>query len=137
MNKQTEAFKLAIEAAYLSGFNASGEGWNAQYPFDDKKESIKANASWIKSRDKYVSVVLVQQREPEPKITGTFWAGDAHGGPVIARPIKMTHSKQPERPWVGLTPEERREIFNRRDWAIDFNWEYELAIEAKLKEKNT
>ena len=43
----------------------------------------------------------------------------------------------PPRPWVGLTDEERSEIFNRMDWVIDFNWEYELAIEAKLKEKNT
>lgn len=42
-----------------------------------------------------------------------------------------------QRPWVGLTDEERVEIFNRMDWVIDFDWEYELAIEAKLKEKNT
>ena len=42
-----------------------------------------------------------------------------------------------KREWVGLTDEERSEIFNRMDWVIDFNWEYELAIETKLKEKNT
>ena len=42
-----------------------------------------------------------------------------------------------QKPWVGLTDEERSEIFNRMDWVIDFDWEYELAIEAKLKEKNT
>ena len=42
----------------------------------------------------------------------------------------------PQRTWVGLTDEERSEIYNRMDWVIDFDWEYELAIEAKLKEKN-
>lgn len=39
--------------------------------------------------------------------------------------------------WVGLTDEDRSEIHNRMDWVIDFDWEYELAIEAKLKELNT
>ena len=52
---------------------------------------------------------------------------------------KIKASTPPQRPWVGLTPEERKECI---DWAIDLDGtEYSkyLAkmIEHKLKEKNT
>ena len=42
-----------------------------------------------------------------------------------------------KREWVGLTDEEFREIYNHSDFEVDHGWEYERAIEAKLKEKNT
>lgn len=42
-----------------------------------------------------------------------------------------------QRPWVGLTDEEMREIYKRTDWDMAGGWEYERAIESKLKEKNT
>jgi len=43
----------------------------------------------------------------------------------------------PERGWVGLTDGDVAEIYNQKDWDIHTNWDYERAIEAKLKEKNT
>ena len=44
----------------------------------------------------------------------------------------------PQREWVGLTHSELIEIYNRKkDWDTTNSWEYEQAIEAKLKEKNT
>ena len=46
---------------------------------------------------------------------------------------------QPEpasKPWVGLTDEEMREVYKRTDWDMAGGWEYERAIEAKLREKN-
>jgi len=43
---------------------------------------------------------------------------------------------QPQRPWVGLTDGDIAEIYNQKDWDIRTNWDYERAIEAKLKEKN-
>lgn len=47
----------------------------------------------------------------------------------------VEHSK---REWVGLTHDELIEIYNRKkDWDHPNSWEYEQAIEAKLKEKNT
>jgi hypothetical protein len=40
---------------------------------------------------------------------------------------------QPERPWVGLTPEEVKEIsFANRPYVVDMV----VALEARLKEKN-
>ena len=43
----------------------------------------------------------------------------------------------PERGRVGLMDGDIAEIYNQKDWDIHTNWDYERAIEAKLKEKNT
>ena len=42
-----------------------------------------------------------------------------------------------QRTWVGLTDDELSEVYNQADWDTVNGWEYERAIEAKLKEKNT
>ena len=42
-----------------------------------------------------------------------------------------------QRTWVSLTDEELSEVYNQADWDTVNGWEYERAIEAKLKEKNT
>jgi len=39
--------------------------------------------------------------------------------------------------WVGLEDEELSEVYNQADWDTVNGWEYERAIEAKLKERNT
>jgi len=39
-----------------------------------------------------------------------------------------------KKPWVGLTDEERQMIINKHEGVA---WETSIAIEAKLKEKNT
>ena len=44
---------------------------------------------------------------------------------------------QPEREWVGLTDEEISKIYASTDWNDNEDWDYERAIEAKLKEKNS
>ena len=56
--------------------------------------------------------------------------------------VKGTHeitevTIRPKRTWVGLTDEELSEVYNQADWDTVNGWEYERAIEAKLKEKNT
>jgi len=43
---------------------------------------------------------------------------------------------RPKRTWVSLTDEELSEVYNQADWDTVNGWEYERAIEAKLKEKN-
>jgi len=54
---------------------------------------------------------------------------------VDAIPIgTMLYSTPPQRPWVGLTPEEVKEIsFANRPYVVDMV----VALEARLKEKNT
>ena len=47
------------------------------------------------------------------------------------------HKIAPQRTWVGLTDEELYEIYNKANWDVRQSWDYERAIEAKLKEKNT
>jgi hypothetical protein len=50
----------------------------------------------------------------------------------------LEHTSPPaQRTWVSLTDEELSEIYNQADWDTVNGWEYEQAIEAKLKEKNT
>jgi len=43
----------------------------------------------------------------------------------------------PKRTWVSLTDEELLDIYNQTDWNVNENWNYERAIEAKLRSKNT
>jgi hypothetical protein len=52
-----EALKLALEAAYLAGFNASGEGYNGEYPFQQKIHSPEENAVWCKDRDNEITAI--------------------------------------------------------------------------------
>ena len=44
---------------------------------------------------------------------------------------------QPQRQWVGLTDEEYREVYQNYMDNPDDHWDYERAIEDKLREKNT
>ena len=41
-----------------------------------------------------------------------------------------------QRTWVGLTDEDLSEVYNQADWDTVNGWEYERAIEAKLRSKN-
>jgi len=50
---------------------------------------------------------------------------------------KKCKNTQAQRTWVSLTDEELSEVYNQADWDTVNGWEYERAIEAKLKEKNT
>jgi len=53
-------------------------------------------------------------------------------------PYMKRHTTPPQRTWVGLTDEERKEIHDEwRHKVCSTAWGYEQAIEAKLKEKNT
>ena len=48
----------------------------------------------------------------------------------------LNTSPPAQRTWVGLTDGELSEVYNQADWDTVNGWEYERAIEAKLKEKN-
>ena len=60
-----EVLKLALEAAYLAGWNASGEGYNAEYPFGDNARNPEEDAAWVKDRDNSLREALAQP-QPEP-----------------------------------------------------------------------
>jgi len=43
--------KEALEAAYLAGFNSTGDGYNGEYPFDQNGTFPEDDPNWIKQRD--------------------------------------------------------------------------------------
>ena len=52
--------------------------------------------------------------------------------------INQLKASPPQRTWVGLTKNERLELYRQfEDFLESDDWEYEKAIEAKIKEKNT
>jgi hypothetical protein len=57
-----EALNLALEAAYLAGFNASGEGYNGEYGIDCPEE----NAIWKKDRDNELTAIKQPPAQPAP-----------------------------------------------------------------------
>jgi hypothetical protein len=46
----------ALKTAYLEGFNRSGEGYNAEFPFDG--DGAESNPFWSVGRDVQVSAIL-------------------------------------------------------------------------------
>jgi hypothetical protein len=52
-----DKFQQALEAAYLAGFNASGEGYNGEYPFEYKNRKPQENDAWCKNRDKTLMTI--------------------------------------------------------------------------------
>ena len=54
---------------------------------------------------------------------------------AMERQVNILTDALAQRTWVGLTDEEKRQLFDREDYQ---GWlDYINAIEAKLKEKNT
>jgi len=51
-----------LEQAYLGGFNASGEGYNGEYPFSDRDRSPAADPSWARDRAEYIDSMLAAAR---------------------------------------------------------------------------
>ncbi len=61
--------------------------------------------------------------------------GDLTALGIVHRKDGPCYIPEPKREWVGLTDEEKRQIFEREDYQ---GWlDYINAIEAKLKEKNS
>ena len=52
--------------------------------------------------------------------------------------MRLVDTTPPQRTWVGLTKDERLKLYRQFEDCLESDdWEYEKAIEAKLKEKNT
>ena len=84
-----EAMKLALEAAYLAEWNASGEGYNSEYPFGDHARNPEEDAAWIKDRDNALREALAEQPAPSQ-----------YGSPelqamIVARAMEKNAAEQP------------------------------------------
>jgi len=107
------------------------------------------------AEDEYRQVrALYTAPQPEPvqqsaeRVEPVAVVSGYYGGKCVILPLdtaRIFNSNTPlytsppaQRTWVGLTDEELSEVYNQAEWqSWCFNgWEYERAIEAKLKEKN-
>ena len=57
----------ALEAAYLAGFNASGEGYNGEYPFEHKRKNCTDDPIWCKDRDNELAAIKQTLAQPKEK----------------------------------------------------------------------
>ena len=53
--------RARIEAAYLAGFNSSGEGWNGEYPFHDNNQDPTQDKHWAACRDAALAAIKEQK----------------------------------------------------------------------------
>ena len=58
LEAQLAGVKQLLEKAYLAGFNATGEGYNGEYPFRDKDQWPDDNADWCQERDENLKELL-------------------------------------------------------------------------------
>jgi len=56
--KLISEIQVLLNSAYLSGFKASSEGYNAEYPFKDIGFSPDDDADWCNKRDEAVTEIL-------------------------------------------------------------------------------
>jgi predicted Fe-S protein YdhL (DUF1289 family) len=130
MNQQQQraVVQQALEAAYLAGFQATGEGYNAEYPFEGCNP--EADAAWVKDRDSAIRQLLEQPEPVQEPVAGIRWEMGSDGK---LKQIDLPLTTPPAQPaaWVGLTDDERIAIL-RSTGAGSVPY----AVEAKLREKN-
>ena len=132
--------------AYL----AAQEAWNAANDAAQHRiNRLNAEIEAWKVRFKIAEDALAKLNGSEQKPVATMWQHGETGRTRITMPDDITdcdarwfkaadlYTTPPQRTWVGLTDEELSEVYNRTEWDTVNGWEYERAIEAKLKEKNT
>jgi len=140
-----EAMKQALEAAYLAGFNASGEGYNGEFPFQDGSCSPEDDPQWCQKRDDALRTAIEQAEKQEPVAwmfeKPTFWnrtpqkffTGSLVGtdGLLGLKPLYTTPPAQ--RQWVGLTEKD----FSAINQSCLTKLQAAISAESILKEKNT
>jgi hypothetical protein len=140
-----EAMTLALEAAYLAGFNASGEGYNGECPFEYKNKNPEHDAVWCKDRDNALQEALAKQEQGEP-VAWMVWGDNNVPSLTFTKPADKyvfdalyTTPQPAQKPWVGLTDEEIVSLVNETNARIgtSFMMAFARTTEAKLKEKNT
>jgi len=123
--RKRQVLEMAREA-----WAEAGEAWVVDGWFDDRSKAFEAFAKLVRE-DALAQPAPVQ----EPVAWEQFYPDI--GKPQIAFNAEVVGYVAPQRTWVGLTDGDMAEIYNQKDWDIHINWDYERAIEAKLKEKNT
>jgi hypothetical protein len=111
--------------------------WNASQQYTREQKAIKAIEAALEAKD---------EQQPTEQWAATS-AMDAIPSSIEAVPASlklqaeieamMLTTVKKQRPWVGLTDDERVAVlFGKDGKVLDYEY-YAEAIEAKLKEKNT
>ena len=58
-----------LEAAYLAGFNASGEGYNGEFPFDDRDQKPQHDPAWCKDKDNAITAIKQARSAPTVQVS--------------------------------------------------------------------
>ena len=138
-----EALKLALEVL---------EDFSQKNFYDDGKDEIGSlvccEVLSYKAHDenckaiKAITAIKQALAQPEQEPVAWMWK-DMRGQEIVSLFEPRLNSvplytHPPQRTWVGLTDEERLKLYRQFEDCLESDgWEYEKAIEAKLKEKNT
>jgi hypothetical protein len=121
-----EALRLALRAmeSFQNGTNGLYEG-----EFEEEITAIKAA---LEAKDEPVAWLCCVQGQDAVLLFDE--PSDEQYPPKCKEPLYTT---PPQRTWIGLTDEEKQEIYKQAD---EENWHDQPlleTVEAKLKEKNT
>ena len=58
LKTQLANVKQLLEKAYLAGFNATGDGHNAEYPYDHLNLNPEEDTEWLERRDEKLKELL-------------------------------------------------------------------------------
>ena len=58
LEAQLANVKQLLEKAYLTGFNATGEGYNGEYPYGDRNLNPEEDTEWLERRDEKLKELL-------------------------------------------------------------------------------
>jgi hypothetical protein len=119
--------------------------------FTSKRQAAmdKINSEFHEEYIKYRTAFPKEYTAPQPAQEPVAWMWDVNnGGGYTSRNVGLhqtdipfakhtpLYTAPPQRPWVGLTREEFEECYESISEPMD-DWALGLAIEAKLKDKNT
>lgn len=84
------------------------------------------------------AILTSQYMLPDGSVAGDFqWLVDQYKADKNTIKLQPLYTTPPNRLWVGLTKDERLELYRQFEDCLESDdWEYEKAIEDKLKEKN-
>jgi hypothetical protein len=162
-----EALKLALEALITitdAIYVNSQQEADAVYKANDAVKAIKEalaqpeeaqsalslfQSGFIDGREKGLKEALAQTQEPVAWMYQEYRDDDQFGwrdeilftpppnDPIYFRNITPVYTHTPQRTWVGLTDEEKSDLWEVSRAALPRYATYAILIEAKLKEKNT
>ena len=126
-----EALKKAFKQAFQLG---------QDYLYQADHEYVSQNKKSDVTRAKFEQLMedAIKEALAQPEQEPVAWMNDmgTHIDLNVSNRGTPLYTTLPQRTWVGLTDDELSEVYNQADWDTVNGWEYERAIEAKLRSKN-